>query len=70
VSQADEGGGGPNRPFLQTNTQGLRGLPRVNQSGAPIEAWVLAAKANFAVDQIAAQPEVVQPSIYARIHRA
>src|ERR1700687_132494 len=66
VSQVDEGGGGQNGSFLQTDTQGVRGLPRGYESGAPIEAWVLAAKANFAVRQIAAHPEVVQPSINAR----
>ena len=68
VPQVDQGGGGQNGPFLQTDTQGLRGLPRGHQSGASIEAWVLAAKLDFAVRQIAGRSEVVQPSIYARTH--
>src|SRR6202043_4056056 len=68
VSQVDEGGGGQNGPFLQTDTQGVRGLPRGYESGAPLETWVLAARAVFAVSQIAGRSEVVQPSIKARTH--
>lgn len=42
MSQADESGSSKDGPLLQTDTEGLRGLPRTHESSPPIEAaWLL-----------------------------